>query len=54
MSVYNNNYAEFALLLCIIPLKQLSGFKWWRTTLYVILSYIAVLIILYCGLLAAA
>ena len=53
MSVYNNNYAEFALLLCIIPL-QLSGFKWWRTTLYVILSYIAVLIILYCGLLAAA
>jgi hypothetical protein len=54
MSVYNNNYAEFALLLCIIPLKQLPGFKWWRTTLYVILSYIAVLIILYCGLLAAA
>ncbi len=49
---YNNQ--EFALLLCIIPLKQLSGFKWWRTTLYVILSYIAVLIILYCALLLAA
>ena len=24
---------EFALLLCIIPQKQLSGFKWWRATL---------------------
>jgi len=51
--VYNNE-EEFALLLCIIPLKQLSGFKWWRTTLYVILSYIAVLFILYFALVAAA
>ena len=33
-------------LLCIIPLKQLSGFKWWRTTLYVLLSYLAALVIL--------
>jgi len=48
--VYNID-DEFAMLLCIIPLKQLSGFKWWRTSLYVILSYIAVLIILYCALL---
>ena len=33
-------------LLCIIPLKQLSGYKWWRTTLYVLLSYLAALVIL--------
>jgi hypothetical protein len=51
--VYNNE-EEFALLLCIIPLKQLSGFKWWRSILYVILSYIAVLFILYFALVAAA
>ena len=28
-------------LLPAIPLKQLSGFKWWRTILYLILSYIS-------------
>ena len=33
-------------LLPAIPLKQLSGFKWWRTILYLIFSYIAVFIIL--------
>lgn len=42
------------LLLCIIPLKQLSGFKWWRASLYVLLSYIAVFLTLACTLLAAA
>ena len=33
-------------LLPAIPLKQLSGFKWWRTCLYLLLSYIAMFIIL--------
>ena len=42
------------LLIGIMPLKQLSGYKWWRTTLYVILSYIAVLIIVACLLVAVA
>lgn len=40
--------------LCVIPLKQLSGFKWWRTALYLLLSFIAVTAIFYCGLVAAA
>ena len=33
-------------LLPAIPLKQLSGFKWWRTILYLLLSYIAMFMIL--------
>ena len=33
-------------LLPAIPLKQLSGFKWWRIFLYLTFSYIAVFIIL--------
>jgi hypothetical protein len=33
-------------LLPTIPLKQLSGFKWWRTILYLLLSYMVVLMIL--------
>ena len=41
------------MLLCIIPLKQLSGFKWWRTSLYVILSYLAALAILFAVVLVA-
>jgi hypothetical protein len=41
-----NDWDEIAMLLCIIPLKQLSGFKWWRTSLYVILSLLAALAIL--------
>ena len=44
--VYDDTVSEVALLLFIIPLKQLSGFKWWRTSLYVILSYLAALGIL--------
>ena len=44
---------EAVMLLCIIPLKQLSGFKWWRTSLYVILSYLAALAILFAVMLAA-
>lgn len=44
---------ELAMLLCIIPLKQLSGFKWWRTSLYVILSYLAALAILFAVALVA-
>ena len=52
--VYNDNVSEVAmLLLCIIPLKQLFGFEWWRTSLYVILSYLAALAILFAAILAA-
>lgn len=51
--VYDDTVSEVAMLLCIIPLKQLSGFKWWRTSLYVILSYLAALAILLAILLAA-
>ena len=41
-------------LLCIIPLKQLSGYKWWRTTLYVLLSYLAALVLLFAAILSVA
>ena len=51
--VYEGNVSDAAYLLCIIPLKQLSGFKWWRTSLYVIISYLAALAILFAALLAA-
>ena len=51
--VYEGNVSDAAYLLCIIPLKQLSGFKWWRTSLYVILSYLAALAILFAVMLAA-
>ena len=44
---------EAVMLLCIIPLKQLSGFKWWRTSLYVILSSLAALAIFVAAVLAA-
>ena len=52
--VYDDSISEFAMiLLCITPLKQLSGFKWWRTSLYVILSYLGALVILIAAMLAA-
>ena len=51
--VYEGNVSDAAYLLCIIPLKQLSGFKWWRTCLYVILSYLAALAILFAAMLTA-
>ena len=41
-----NGIDEVIWLLPAIPLKQLSGFKWWRTCLYLLLSYIAMFIIL--------
>ena len=44
--VYDDTVSEVALLLFIIPLKQLSGFKWWRTSLYLLLSYLAAIVIL--------
>ena len=44
--VYNSPIDEASLLLSIIPLKQLSGFKWWRTSLYLLLSYLAAIVIL--------
>ncbi len=34
------------ILLPAIPLKQLSGFKWWRTILYLLFSYIAAFMII--------
>ena len=51
--VYDDTVSEVAMLLCIIPLKQLSGFKWWRTSLYVILSYLAAFGILIATMLVA-
>ena len=41
-----NGIDDVIWLLPAIPLKQLSGFKWWRTSLYLLLSYIAMFIIL--------
>ena len=38
-----------AYLTPLIPLKQLTGFKWWRTLLVVFLSYLIVLFILFCS-----
>ena len=51
--VYDDTFSDVAMLLCIIPLKQLSGFKWWRTSLYVILSYLAAFGILIATMLVA-
>jgi hypothetical protein len=51
--VYEGNVSDAAYLLSIIPLKQLSGFKWWRTSLYVILSYLAALAIFLAAVLVA-
>ena len=33
-------------LLPVIPLKQLTGYKWWRTIALVMLSYLYVIILL--------
>ena len=52
--VYDDTVSEVAMLLCIIPLKQLSGFKWWRTSLYLLLSYLAAIVILLAATLTAA
>jgi hypothetical protein len=52
--VYDDTVSEVALLLFIIPLKQLSGFKWWRTSLYLLLSYLAAIVILLAATLTAA
>ena len=51
--VYDDTVFEVALLLFIIPLKQLSGFKWWRTSLYLLLSYLAAIVILLAAALTA-
>ena len=51
--VYNSPIDEASLLLSIIPLKQLSGFKWWRTSLYLLLSYLAAIVILLAAVLTA-
>ena len=51
--VYNSPIDEASLLLSIIPLKQLSGFKWWRTSLYLLLSYLAAIVILFAATLTA-
>jgi hypothetical protein len=52
--VYDDTVSEVVLLLFIIPLKQLSGFKWWRTSLYLLLSYLAAIVILLAATLTAA
>ena len=41
-----DGFDDVVWLLPAIPLKQLSGFKWWRTILYSLLSYIAMFMIL--------
>ena len=41
-----NGIDDVIWLLPAIPLKQLSGFKWWRTILYLLLSYIAMFTII--------
>ena len=41
-----DGFDDVVWLLPVIPLKQLSGFKWWRTILYLLLSYIAMFMIL--------
>jgi hypothetical protein len=51
--VYDDTVSEVVLLLFIIPLKQLSGFKWWRTSLYLLLSYLAAIVILLAAALTA-
>ena len=51
--VYGSTVEVASLLLSIIPLKQLSGFKWWRTSLYLLLSYLAALVILLAAALTA-
>ena len=51
--VYGNTVEVASLLLSIIPLKQLSGFKWWRTSLYLLLSYLAAIVILLAATLTA-
>jgi len=38
------------LLLPIIPMKQLSGFPWWRSILYVLLAYLATYYMLMWGI----
>ena len=44
-----DNVFYAAYLTPLIPLKQLTGFKWWRTLLVVFLSYLIVLVILFCS-----
>ena len=43
---------EVLYLLSIIPLKQMTGFKWWRTFLVVLLSYLYVILIIFIALFA--
>lgn len=40
-----------AYLTPLIPLKQLTGFKWWRTLLVVFLSYLIVVAIMFSSML---
>ena len=39
-----------ALLLIVIPMKQLSGFPWWRSILNVLLSFLATYYMLFWGI----
>ena len=49
----SDNVQDVVYLTPIIPLKQLSGFNWWKSCSYVILSYLAALVILFSVILAA-
>ena len=42
------------ICLPIIPLKQLSGFKWWRTILYVLLAYLGLCLLIFAGIWGSA
>lgn len=48
----NDDVGHATYLLPIIPLKQLTGFKWWRTIFVVVVSYLYVLIVLSITLIA--
>lgn len=40
----HGDVGDLTFLLPIIPLKQMSGFPWWKTILFVVLSYIILLL----------
>ena len=41
----NNSIQSMALLVTIIPLKQLSGFSWWKTILFMVLTALMVMLL---------
>lgn len=49
----HGDVGDLTFLLPIIPLKQMSGFPWWKTILFVVLSYIILLLMCF-GLMCIA